>query len=229
MSNNIGKLTTPSGEGASIELYEDGTYNISGTNSQPLTFKFGKLWDHVTSNGGQEYQLTMGADRKEGAYLSLRTQDESNGEYKGAFFLGAVDVSNNLSSSLRGLPNNSLTWNNKEIEVIEEIYHKSTSTNDCNWYKKYSNGLVEMSGQLNTPSTVAANSNVTVVVTLPFAMKDNNYQPYVQIMSYGSYWTWLRCAIQNITTTSFTVMVYNDGSGTAEPSTWGWRLTGYYK
>lgn len=219
--SNIGKLSTPSGEGASIELYEDGTYNIVGTNSQPLTFKFGRLWDHVTSNGGQEYQLTMGADRKEGAYLSLRTQDESNGDYKGGWFLGAVDVSNNLSATLRGLPNKTLTWENNLIDPLLDLI-----TNDNGVAIRYCTGRIYQYGLIYFEG-VPAYSGITASVTYTLPMSNQDYSIFVTNIYGANGYASCTPTIISRDTTGFKMAVYNFDANIADPLTFCWTVFGF--
>ena len=220
--NNTGKLTTPSGEGASIEVYENGTYGINGIINNPLLFNYGRLWDHTTSDGGQEYQLTMGADRKEGAYLSLRTQDESNGDYKGAFFLGAVDVSNNLACILRGLPNGSISWCDRYLSLIDTF-----NANTNGFFIRYTNGFTIQSGIISIGS-VPASGGASAVVTLPLLMNSVNYTITITSYKGGNRYSFVQYNTVDYTTSNFTLHCWNNNvDGETSELQYIWQLIGF--
>ena len=206
MKENIGKLTTPSGEGANIEVYEDGTYKLDGTINEDLVFSHGRFKNKVSSSSGlKEFQMLTGETYNDGAWFSLRTQDEINGNHIGSFNLGVRNIYTGESIAFKGYPNTSLRWGNWDIECTL-CYRNSSGI-----YKLYKNGYKEQYGSFNI-TEIPASSSVSFAITLPTSMITTNYSIFIQMNGVCNNWANIVSSIDSKYTTYFKPIIRNIGT-----------------
>lgn len=167
--SNIGKLTTPSGEGASITIDNDiikVTKNIVFDNNTLIGY---------TEDWPNELYLSANIDVREtesptalgnSAFIALRNNNYTGAEGPGSFTIGlrtpATSERDSVYRTLQATTDSEeLTWHYKPIETVYDIDDS---------YIKYSNGLLIQWLFSSSTGTDA------VTVTFPIAFKTNEYR-----------------------------------------------------
>ena len=212
MSENIGKLTAPSGEGASIEVNSDNIIfnNLIYFPTTPINTDGLRCSIVGTSNNelrffANKYNSTTGINT---AALFLYGSDIDS--LSGQFRLRAYNKTTDEKYDLIGRTNGDLLFNNLKIESVY-----SSSTNHI----QYTNGLLIQWGYINQVSSAGS------TVTLPIAYKDGNYGISAVRSATGNGETNLNIRIiNNPTSISFEV-----ANSTTTSTTCRWMTIGYWK
>ena len=152
-----------------------------------------------------------GTDSNSGAYFQAFGKNSTYNS--GVFNIVTSNGSNKIA--LRGAPNGDLTWNARNVVVVES-WHSGTT-----WYRKYADGFIEQGGfDANTTSWVERN------ITLPTAFTTVNYSIFTQYTStsIGSAVENSGASITNRTKTSF--KLFNCSNTGAQVGT-AWYACGY--
>ena len=204
--NNIGRLSTPNNAGANIEVYEDGTCKLTGIITEDLILSHGRFKNKISNSSGlKEFQMLTGETYNDGAWFSLRTQDEVNGENIGSFNLGVRNIFTDESIALKGFPNQVLRWGNWDVECA------NLHVDNNGIYKIYKNNLIEQYGFFSVSGLSAATS-VAVNITLPKTMTSTNYIAFIQINGVCNNWANIVSTINSKSTSYLNVLVRNNGS-----------------
>lgn len=147
MSENIGILSTPDGNGAYIKVSNDSSINLSGVFKDFIRFPSGIIY----SNNNEDYKLititagtTINNSYSSNACLHLFRSDDINAP--GWFELVANDGTNG-ASLLGKSQNQSLTWYGRTIDTIH-----SSGTNHI----QYTNGLLICFDKLSYPANTTS-------------------------------------------------------------------------
>ena len=201
MSENIGKLTTPSGDGARIEVTEN-IININKTIRTPNGF-IDVISEEAINNNLSELLISSGDEYLAGGYIALRSlKDEL---LPGGFLVGCKNK-DNLNVSLTGHidPNTNKAYLFFNSKLIDSIYSFGDN------YIQYTNGLLICWGYIqytltNTivnfpiayirnPSVITGNTgdgtgiaNADIITTTGFTYKAINSSVSGYYLSIG-YW-----------------------------------------
>ena len=156
---NIGKLTTPDGNGASIEVSDKKVYinnTLRADNIQAYGDNISCINDtsFIRINGGSEYT--------HGSHLLLTGKDFNNGvqDYLGLFELCARNDNYNYALIGKADKNATLAWNGKIVDTIH-----SFGTNHI----QYTNGL------LIQWNTIRIESGLSIINTFTIPFVDTSY------------------------------------------------------
>ena len=172
MSENVGILSTPNGDGSRFEVREDESIMWHGTWKDYISFPSGTIyWNKDDSNGGQicifantkERDVTESYTNNAGITLNNHLHTVN----PGCFNLIARSPNKNRCT-LVGTPDGQLTWCDKPVMVVESnktisnIYSKNLITS---WYRKYSDGWIEQGGYVFSDSNLGY---IDVTFSIPF-------------------------------------------------------------
>lgn len=250
MSENIGKLTTPSGEGASIEVLENNSININGNLGFNNNVKFNK---NVFFNGGSQIgfnpefpnELVISADGfdVDGSCISIFQQDNTTISEdglvsdKGAIKLFSRDIDQDKCTWIAIHTNPSKVYIGNTIDYIKNhpgIYQYFGYLNGIedeyysinSWYRKWTNGWVEQGGRIVIDNTEQVAGNyTTAVLTFPIPFKEcYHWLCQAKHDRFNSGFV-----ADGILTTSVNVYQVNDSEGSFSNPFVIWYAVGYYK
>ena len=137
--------------------------------------------------------------------------------YVGNFTQTALENTAGLNTEL---------FNNK-VDVGHQVidFQAPTAGNNYTWYRKYADGWVEQGG-IKDMGTVGGNTGISQSVSLPVEMTDTNYTIQITRKNGGSGYAQTELETSGLGTTTFSISVWNNVSGTATIGSAMWQVSG---